>query len=1345
MCLPETQERALVPISSAHLALIQNPILGDIRKCGVETGVLFYAVVGELDRAGISRRILKYSDIYVNGQLIHWSVWKETEIYNGDAIAVVTIVRGGGGDSKNPFAVLFQVAAMVVGVWLTGGFGTAGLLGSGWFAAGSMSAQLLGAAFMLGASLLIGSLFPNQLSLGTTHEYKDDKVFAIQNTQNQARRYEAFPLVVGKMRMAPDFAAMPYTVLSGNDMYARYLYIVSAGDVQVSDARIGDTPISNYAGADVRVHKAWRGEQLTWFDLRIQEVSENVGLTQARGYVTRTTPLNTRKVVIMVVFPRGLVRVNQDGGREEQGVAFQVDYRPTGASAWSTVNSARTVNAARLSIGSTFGGYPNYIAVYLQDNNIPSLAQYSNEKFWGTRGSVIDYNDPRIIARISIEYSGGTSASVVAKYYSGNISLYEDGPDFIVYVGAGQTSNSASFSRVAKTTSQQRTGYTLTFPSTGQYDIRVRRTTPDVDTTITDYAIFNDSTLMGMQYHTADKSIKYRGRAYTLIELQLKASDELSGNVDTFNCLARSYGYVPNSSGGFTRQLTQNPAALALELMTNSDLNYRPIPWARIDQSAWRNFYNFCQKYGWQYNHVHNDGKPLGEVLVPLLAAGLGAISHNGASSYSVAWDEPDADYVDSATPRTCWGFEIRKEFPIQPIDGLRVEFINEDKNYQVDERTVYADGANDNNAKNVQRWNMPGVTNSGLVYKHARLRLAAMRLRPETIVYYTDWRSIDYKRGEKIMVSYDTYMVGSGQGVAVQQLMNEDGLCEGFMLDSFFEMSPENSYIARDASKKSVKTWRLQTIEGSNNVAYFEEPIPQEQAPIVGRVLSVGVSGRDSMEVTIQSIEHMENFSARITALPSAPDIMQAISGSIPAWDSQITSPSYYDRAKPNAPFLQMVRSDESVLIRLPGAGLVPRIAISYELVQKTGVTIEKVVAQIREVGAGEEWQSAGSVSGVEREIFINNVVQGRAYEVRLCAVSTFGVSSSWVELSTTVIGMATPPPDILLAYLEDERIKIVYDEPIDFAGFEVLMAYYHNAGVHQAISFSDGLFTTASIDISRNLEGERAFFIYAVDLAGNRSINPAVVRVQYEGARDTNVILTVDHRTLGFPGIKENCHIDDNGDLTADEVSYFWAENNSIFFEADDELFWRESRYAQMTYTLGFAVPDDAQGVSSHFLKRQIEGQMLSLDYNVGDYRLFWGNNSNLFWPGSDDALFWPTEWVPLPDYLPADFSYISIRIVLAGGITAGRIKQFVSEFDVPDVEEILIGYSLLAGWNTVILQKYFRNIKYADTIIYETEGLDPVTVNKRISGGQIELLPVDENNNPTQAIVNLVIRGY
>ena len=1330
----------------AHLALIQNPILGDIRKYEVDSGILFDVVVAELDKATISRRILKYSEIHVNGIFVPWQEWKTTRVYAGDVISVSPMVRG-GGDGKNPLATIMMLVVAAVAIGVTQGWAS-GLI-PGFFGAGSTSAMILGSAIMIGGSLLIGMLFPNQTSLGAPPSYTDDKVFAIQNTQNSARPYESFPVVVGRIRVAPDFAAQPYTVLVGNAMYRRYLYLVSAGDVQVSGHRIGDTAIGNFKDAELIVHKAWRGEQLTWFDRRIQEIPENVTLTKARSYVTRTSPLDTKEATVLIVFPRGLVTIYQDGSRAEQMVEFQIQYRAAGASSWTSVQTARKVNAKTFSAVSGVhwfcippkGGDP-YV-VTKQPPERDSIAKLE--------GSYVD----RIVGWVPSEiptpiYERTWYVTLLEKNYTGNITfstgVVSNNPPPI-YFGAGTSTVPYSFSQTAKTTSQQRIGFNIKFPSAGQYDIRIRRMTADADLERTDYTVLNESVLMGMQYHATDKSIKYRGRAYTLVELQLKASEELSGNVDTYNCLVQSYGQTPNSQGtGVSRGLSQNPAALALELMTSADVNYRPIPLDRIDLATWRQFYNFCQNHGWQYNHVHQDGKPLGEVLLSLLSAGLGTITLNGAHQYSVAWDEPDADYVDMATPRTCWGFEIRKEFPIEPIDGLRVEFINEDKNYQVDERTVYTDGINDNNAKNVQRWNIPGVTKSDLVWKHGRLRLAAMRLRPETIVYNTDWRSIDYKRGQKIRISYDTYMVGSGQGMVVEHIINpNDGLCDGFMLDSFFDMLPNNRYIARDSSKRSVKTWRLVTDVGRQNIAMLETPMPVGQAPQIGRIISVGISGRDSMEVTIQSIEHMENFNARITAIPSAPAIMQAISGKIPPWNSLITSPSYYDRRKPNAPFLQGIRSDESVLVRLPGAGLVPRIAISYELVQKTGITVDQVVAQIREVDTGEDWRSAGSVSGVEREIFIEDVLQGHTYEIRLCAFSTLGGMSDWVELSHTVIGMATPPPDIVMVFPEGNHLVIQYDAPIDFAGYEVLMAYYHSANVRQAISFGNGLFTTSSIDISGNLQGERAFFIYAVDLAGNRSLNPAVVRMQYEGARDANVILSIDHRAAGFPGIKDGCHVDANGDLVTDEISYFWGDDSSTFYGLDDSLFWQESRYSQMTYIVGFAVPPDAQGVSAHFLKRQIGGQILSLDYNVGDHKVFWGADPGLFWDADDGALFWPTAWAPLPDYLPADFSFMTIRVVLAGGLSEGRISEYVSEFDVPDVEEILTGYVLTAGWNVVQLQKVYRNIKYADTIIYETEGLDPITVNKRISGGQIELMPVDSYNNPTQAVVNLVIRGY
>ena len=88
----------------------------------------------------------------------------------------------------------------------------------------------------------------------------------------------------------------------------------------------------------------------------------------------------------------------------------------------------------------------------------------------------------------------------------------------------------------------------------------------------------------------------------TLIELSLKATEQLNGNVDEFNVLAVSTApcWDPIIEEWVTEE-TSNPAALALRIATGTDIA-KPAAWEEMDVDSFVNFYLWCETHGWEYN-----------------------------------------------------------------------------------------------------------------------------------------------------------------------------------------------------------------------------------------------------------------------------------------------------------------------------------------------------------------------------------------------------------------------------------------------------------------------------------------------------------------------------------------------------------------------------------------------------------------------------------------------------------------------------------------------------------------------------------------------------------------------
>lgn len=136
---------------------------------------------------------------------------------------------------------------------------------------------------------------------------------------------------------------------------------------------------------------------------------------------------------------------------------------------------------------------------------------------------------------------------------------------------------------------------------------------------------------------------------------------------------------------------------------------------------SYADFYNWCQRWGWAYNAVQTSRTTAGELQHNIMGAGRG--SYALINGHGVVWDDPDAPVVEILTPRNTWGFSAKKEFLTEPVQGLRMRFLNETRDFQEDERVVYADGYNET-ATNVIEWEQDGVTNPDLIWKHGSCAL---------------------------------------------------------------------------------------------------------------------------------------------------------------------------------------------------------------------------------------------------------------------------------------------------------------------------------------------------------------------------------------------------------------------------------------------------------------------------------------------------------------------------------------------------------------------------------------------------------------------------------------------
>ncbi|MBC7313544.1 MAG: phage tail protein [Rhizobium sp.] len=256
------------------------------------------------------------------------------------------VIRLLAGDES--LAAVLQVVVSIAAVAL----GQYWALGLG-FQAGTLGYGLVSGAIGLGVSvlgsMLVNALIPPQ----KPKDRKNNDTYTISGWQNRYEPNGVVPDVMGKIRYAPPFAAPSYTEIVGDIQYIRALFNFGYGPLSLTDFRLGDTSLGEYDEVEIEVREGLPGD-LPISLYSSQVVEENVGAELARPKprddagniitgdaietpVVRTTGADASGASVIIGFPAGLVRMNDEGKPRNFTVSILIEHRLVGATGWTEV------------------------------------------------------------------------------------------------------------------------------------------------------------------------------------------------------------------------------------------------------------------------------------------------------------------------------------------------------------------------------------------------------------------------------------------------------------------------------------------------------------------------------------------------------------------------------------------------------------------------------------------------------------------------------------------------------------------------------------------------------------------------------------------------------------------------------------------------------------------------------------------------------------------------------------------------------------------------------------------------------------------------------------------------
>ena len=192
--------------------------------------------------------------VWLDGEPAAQADWGRIEARPGQTVAIRPALAGG---DTNPLRVVLQLALAA---------GTFGLVNSAWYAGAGAWAQAGAAAgLVVVGNLLINAVAPPRLP--ELSRPSSEPQYALAGGANRARPYEPLLMALGRRQVFPDLAGAGYTEFRGGDMHLSQLFSFGIGDLDISDLRIGGTPLEEYE--EVRTELLRPGEEptLVWADV----------------------------------------------------------------------------------------------------------------------------------------------------------------------------------------------------------------------------------------------------------------------------------------------------------------------------------------------------------------------------------------------------------------------------------------------------------------------------------------------------------------------------------------------------------------------------------------------------------------------------------------------------------------------------------------------------------------------------------------------------------------------------------------------------------------------------------------------------------------------------------------------------------------------------------------------------------------------------------------------------------------------------------------------------------------------------------------------------------------------
>lgn len=658
-----------------------------------------------------------------------------------------------------------------------------------------------------------------------------------------------------------------------------------------------------------------------------------------------------------------------------------------------------------------------------------------------------------------------------------------------------------------KRVSQRQTGL-----SPGEYEVRIQRVGAELALTnslISDRAIWSDL----RSFNTNTQPVKLSGIAKSAF--RIKATDQLNGVIDQLNAIV--FLRIPTWTGSSWTtgtSATSNPAAIFRYILRGAP-NKKPVASANINDAALGAWFTFCQTNGFRFDQVIDFQLSVRDLLQDVANAGRASPAYVD-DKWTVVIEQTRSTVVQHFTPRNTRNFSGRILYNEIP-DALRIRFFNKDKDYREDERVVYDDGFNVDNATTFQVIDLPGQTDPANVYKLGRHYIASARLRPEIFTFEVDIEHLVALRGDLCRLTHDVPGIGQMSGRVVSRSTNT------IVLDEPVTREAGKVYTLRVRVTTTGATLALTVAASSTTVTSDTVQVTSGGSSVnPGDLYQFGQQNIESLEVLIAAIEYIDDLAATVTCVPYSPAIYNA-AATIPPYTTTLSAPVSASFVGPPRPTISNIVSDEAALQITSSGAIVPSIFL-YVQPGKTAQTANGTVtrtaffqARFRKSGSEDPftYMPYSAVDSPYVQLF--PVESNTDYDIAVRAIGPNEASTSaFVNVANhLVIGASRKPPRVdtfgLNTIGEHTYVEWTYPSiKLDVIGYEIRYSSNQN-------NTSWTSMTVLSSSIPREARSftvpsrSGSYAIKAIDILQNKSSQAIFINASLEDPAAQNVIHTI------------------------------------------------------------------------------------------------------------------------------------------------------------------------------------------------------------------------------------------